>query len=233
MDVKAGPPWRPARSHPVLGRPSQAAWALAPWLLLACLGLCGCRNPAPTPAPHEPGAGETGAAALLPDRPFSPLTPQAQADIQALLARIPSAQPEQRMELATRLTRFGEAAVPQLMQALSDSDPALRITAAYVLGLLKDPRSFDALYRATFDRVEDVRFEAGTALLRGGDDRAVPLMIAGLEHPDPRVRARSLLVLKGRTGSTFDYRADASAQDRAAAVARWRAWYEQRAAGSR
>ncbi len=232
MEVNAGPPWRPAPLYPVRGARAGRACALPLGLLLTCLSLCGCAGaaPQPPPAPEKGGAQE---AAPLPDRPFAPLTPQAQADIQTLLARVPSAHPEERMELATRLTRFGEAAVPQLIQALSDGEPALRITAAYVLGLLKDPRSFDALYRATFDRVEDVRFEAGTALLRGGDDRAVPLMISGLEHPDPRVRARSLLVLKGRTGSTFDYRADASAQDRAAAVARWRAWYEQRATGSR
>lgn len=196
--------------------------------LVLLLAACGCAAPGPRAAPAGPSAPPGPAADQPGDRPFARLTPQAQADIGMLIGRIPNASPEQRMEIATRLLRFGEAAVPQLVQALSHPDPSVRITSAYLLGLLKDPRSLDALNRALSDPLEDVRFEAGTALLRAGDDRAVPLLIHGLEHPDPLVRARAITVLQGRTGSTLDFRPDATPEDRAAAVARWRAWYEQR-----
>lgn len=206
-------------------RPRATRAPLCGLFLLLLAG--GCAGAGPVPATRG-SAGPASAAGRPGDRPYAELTPQAQADIGMLIGRIPSASPEQRMEIATRLVRFGEAAVPQLVEGLSHPDPSVRITSAYLLGLLKDPRSLDALYRALSDPLEDVRFEAGTALLRAGDDRAVPLLIHGLEHPDPLVRARAITVLQGRTGSTLDFRPDATPEDRAAAVARWRAWYEQR-----
>jgi HEAT repeat protein len=103
--------------------------------------------------------------------------------------------------------------------------------AAYVLGVIKDPRSLDALHVAATGGAERLRFEAATSMLRMDDRRGLPPMIDGLESPDALVRARAILVLEENTGATMGYRADDRPADRAAAVARWRAWLRESGPG--
>jgi len=206
---------------------------LAPASLVLLLGLAACRGAAPSGGEgrspgSRPNSGSPTAQRSAKDRPFPQATPQLQGDLDALMGRLRSGTPEQRMETAGRLARFGEYAVPTLMDGLTSPDVPVRVTSAYVLGMIGDPRSYDALHRATYDSTIDVRYEAATALLRGGDDRGLPVLVHGLEDADPRVRAKAILVLHGRTGEDFGYRPDASPADRQAAVARWREWMSRR-----
>lgn len=164
------------------------------------------------------------------DRPFRLSTPQIQQDIRDLMERVPAANPWEWSQLSRKLAAYGEPAVPQLMANLEASDESVQLISAFVLGVIKDPRSLDALHRSTLRGGEKVRFEAATSMLRMGDRRGLGTMIDGLEHPDPLIRARAILVLKERTGETLGYKADDRPPDRAAAVARWRAWH-QRAGG--
>jgi HEAT repeat protein len=201
-------------------------------VLLLCLGAC--RGPGaqaqgdPKAAGGPQGKGGSPTKAGGKDRPFPEPSPQLRQDLDMLMARLATGTPEQRMDVAGRLARFGEYAVPRLMEGLSSPEVPVRVTCAYVLGMLADPRSYDALHRATFDPSQDVRYEAATALLRGGDDRGLAVLVRGLEDADPRVRAKAILVLHGRTGEDFGYRPDASPEDRRAAVARWREWMSRR-----
>jgi HEAT repeat protein len=68
-----------------------------------------------------------------------------------------------------------QAAVPALIAALEDADPAVRKTSAYALGSLRDPRSVEPLTLSLQDEVEDVRWNAaiGLALLGDGAGFAV------------------------------------------------------------
>ncbi len=160
------------------------------------------------------------------DRPYYMATPQIQQDIRDLMARVPAATPVEFNQIAGKLAAYGEPAVPQLVSTLKEqSGERSHIMSAYVLGMIKDPRSLNALHEATYNPSERVRFEAATSMLRMNDRRGFRTMIGGLEHQDPLVRARSILILEERTGTTMGYRADARPQDRAAAVSRWRAWH--------
>ena len=100
--------------------------------------------------------------------------------------------------------------------------------SAWILGLRGDRRALPALRRTTEDSVAFVALEAAAATVRLGDDAGFERLVGGLEEEDPRLRARSLMVLQARTGSSMDFRADDPAEDRAAAVARWRAWLRSR-----
>ena len=64
-------------------------------------------------------------------------------------------------------------------------------------------------------------------MVRLGDRRGLDRLIRGLEDPDPRLRAKCIDVLSHTVGQDFGYRPDARPDERAAAVARWRAWAAQ------
>lgn len=198
-------------------------------LLSACC--CPPEKSSPRRAEGFPTKGAEAAKNCKPppkDRAFYMATPQIQQDIHELLSRVPSATPREWGSLARKLSLYGEPAVPPLVASLREqSGERIHIMAAFVLGMIKDPRSLTALNEARFNPSERVRFEAATSMLRMGDHRGLETMIGGLENADPLVRARSILVLEERTSETFGYRADARPGDRAAAVSRWRAWLAQ------
>jgi hypothetical protein len=88
---------------------------------------------------------------------------------------------------AHALGRIGEAAVPQLTQALSDPNPLVRKRAADVLARI-GPDAKDAvpaLIRALGDRDEQVRKAATRALgeIGPGAAEAVPRLIEALREP--------------------------------------------------
>ena len=162
------------------------------------------------------------------DRPYYQGTRQQQQDIAKLIERLSDPNPRTRYETVSKISRYGEPAIPQLVGALKHSDPDIRTTAAFGLGMMKDPRAYDALAAALGDPSEQVRFEAATALVRNRDGRGLSLLVNGLESEDPRVRMQCIRILKKNTGETFDYKPDGRPEDRAAAVARWRAWIQTR-----
>lgn len=67
-------------------------------------------------------------------------------------------------------------AVPSLLGALEDADPAVRKMAAYALGSLHDPRALQPLLDALDDTVEDVRWNVAIALAQQGDATGYPIL---------------------------------------------------------
>ncbi len=198
--------------------------AALPWLavsLVLVLAACQQNRKPPGPSAEEKAAAEEKARK---DREFYRGTLAAQQDIRDLFARVEGAAPHQWAELARKLVAYGEPAVPQMIANLSSHQKSVAVMAAYCLGMIQDPRALDALADAMATPHEQLRYEAATSMLRMGDRRGLPTMIDALENPDPLVRARAILVLKERTGGTMGYTADGRPEDRAAAVARWRAW---------
>jgi hypothetical protein len=61
-----------------------------------------------------------------------------------------------------------------------------------------------------------------------GDREVLPLLVDQLDDPDADVRMYAILSLRKLTGQTLGYRFYADPADRAAAVARWRAWLADR-----
>jgi len=192
-----------------------------PVLALLLAAGCQAQEPPGVDAISRPGKEATAREG---DRPYYRGTPKVREDIRDLMSRVPGASPQVWADVARKLTGYGEPAVPQLVANLESSDHEVQVMSAYVLGMIRDPRSLDALGRATLDPHLTVRYEAATAMLRMGDRRGLSTMIDALESPDPLVRARAILVLRENTGETFGYKADDKPEDRAAALARWRAW---------
>jgi HEAT repeat protein len=58
------------------------------------------------------------------------------------------------------------------------------------------------------------------------DEVVVPSLIERLDDPDSVVRLTSFDELKRRTGQDFGYKPWHDAQERAAAIGQWRAWWE-------
>ncbi len=159
-----------------------------------------------------------------PDRTYYLGTPALRQDVRDLFARVEGAAPHQWAGIAQKLVSYGEPAVPQMVANLASHQDSVQLMAAYCLGMIQDPRSLSALDAARRSSSPSVRYEAATSMLRMGDRRGLPTMIDGLEDSDPLVRGRAILVLKARTGNTMGFEPQGRADDRQAAVARWRAW---------
>src|SRR5438445_3066210 len=69
------------------------------------------------------------------------------------------------------------AAGPPIAKKLEAQDPAIRRTAAYVLGAVKDPRTIRDLKIALNDSSEDVRWNAAIALAQLNDDPGSDLLM--------------------------------------------------------
>jgi HEAT repeat protein len=82
----------------------------------------------------------------------------------------------------------GAPAVPALMDALAERQPALRLAACQALGDIGDPQAVPALIRMLGDSDAGVRFAACRALGAIGDPRAVPALAQRLNDPNSDVR---------------------------------------------
>jgi hypothetical protein len=87
------------------------------------------------------------------------------------------------------------------------------------------PRNF----RAMNNPAPVIRSGAVGLLEDQPDQIAIPAWIARLEDPDAVVRMLANEGLKGRTRQDFGFVPWAEPQDRAPAVARWRAWWQSKA----
>lgn len=124
--------------------------------------------------PVTPGGGAArNANAAAPQPTTSPIEPYEQWDMPETAAKA--------------LGRIGQAAVPQLSQALDDPNPLVRRRAAEILARI-GPDAKDAvpaLIRALGDRDEEVRKAATRALgeIGPGAADAVPVLIEVLREP--------------------------------------------------
>jgi hypothetical protein len=85
----------------------------------------------------------------------------------------------------------GAPAAPALIQALGDSDWAVRRASAEALGDLGDPQAVPALIKALGNGDRDVRRAAAEALGKLGDPQAVPALIQALGDRSENVRRAS------------------------------------------
>lgn len=89
-----------------------------------------------------------------------------------------------------------EAATAELVALTTHDDPGLRKTAVHALGSFSSAEAIAALHGALGDPVEDVRWNAATALARRGDSVAVPVLEQML---DRELLARSEAVTPEQT----------------------------------
>ncbi|MGE0193573.1 MAG: HEAT repeat domain-containing protein [Planctomycetota bacterium] len=213
----------PSRSVPLL-----LALALGPGaaLIVGCHAAPSANAPRIEGSDYAPPPGEG-------DRPIYLGTDRMQERVRERLAAASTCGEAERQRIAIDLLRLGEPAVAPLIEALADPDPGVRVLACFVLGQLRDARALDALAARLDDPAQGVRHEAATALLRNGDRRGVDVLLAALEDGDCLVRARAIQVLHEVTGETYGFVANGRADDRAAALCRWRAWRARTEAAGR
>ncbi|MDP6443508.1 MAG: HEAT repeat domain-containing protein [Pirellulaceae bacterium] len=87
------------------------------------------------------------------------------------------------------LASIGEPAVQPLIDAMLDKEVRQdrRACCAQTLGMLKDPRSYDALIQAVADEHQGLRLQAGMALRRIGDP-VFDKLAAVIDDENPHVR---------------------------------------------
>lgn len=109
-----------------------------------------------------------------------------------LLIALKSPNMQVRLSAIDALESMGESAVPALIQALKDSDPAVRSGSASALGHIRPTTSamIAALIEALRDDSEGVCHSAGYALGAIGPEAraAIPSLIRALRHPSAKVR---------------------------------------------
>ncbi|HVC79123.1 MAG TPA: HEAT repeat domain-containing protein [Chloroflexota bacterium] len=89
---------------------------------------------------------------------------------------------------------LGEAAVPRLVEALSDRQPAVAINAATQLGQLRSPESFAPLLALAQDESQPsaVRGVAAASLGNLRDSRALPFLAGLVDTDDPELLAGAI-----------------------------------------
>ncbi|PKL63068.1 MAG: HEAT repeat domain-containing protein [Methanomicrobiales archaeon HGW-Methanomicrobiales-2] len=86
--------------------------------------------------------------------------------IGALIPLLHDGESAERMTAAKALAGIGPAALPELLIALGDPDPRLRMWAAYTLGMIGDKGAVPALMSALEDGDPGVAKWAAAALRR-------------------------------------------------------------------
>ncbi len=182
-----------------LSRGRLAAWALA---VLAALvvALSGCGQAAPEkpkPTVKEILAARASVEAEKPSQPATISTTTAPAGVSLSLYRSWGV----KETAVDALGRIGEAAVPQLIAALSDADPRVRAQAGRALARIGPPakEAVPILTQRLDDPDEDVRQAAARALGQIGPAAAdaVPALVSLIESTDGRAAEASTHIPAG------------------------------------
>lgn len=92
----------------------------------------------------------------------------------------------------------GNDAVPILENALEDRESSVRIAAADALAKVNGPKSAEKLLKAVGQNDFQFNYVAGTTLV-GLAPKSPPVLLQGLDSPNPNVQAVSARVLRGTT----------------------------------
>jgi len=134
-------------------------------------------------------------------QPVSPKPP-----LDELIGRLSE---EDNSETIWQITRYGDKAVPKLLELLSSDDGELRFSAALALGIMKRPEAAAELRRAlteehgelTAHRAVPRRIAAAILLGMIGDKEAVPDLLKILREPDIDPHSATFLIKAlGRIG---------------------------------
>lgn len=157
-------------------------------------------------------------------------------------------------KLAFELRKFGKRAVLALIEALKKPDPdyhtrveqvfsgllvedatplllpslkdlSLRISAARILGNLKNYSVVDELSGYLSHDDDDFVFALAEALVKLKDKRGVPVLIDFLKKSDPNKRAIVFNLLNKITGVTLDYKYYSESPELIEGTKRWEEWW--------
>lgn len=166
--------------------------------------------------------------------PWLEPSPNLRQQIDDRVERLPWTHGIERVELIRWFALVGEPAYPALLELATDPRPDVAGAALAALGATGDSRLVQSLRELSWSYrlPKGVQLERARALVRLGDWTEMPALIDGLEDEELMTRALCSKTLSDLTHERFDYDPRASAEERAAAVARWRAWWTERSADS-
>jgi hypothetical protein len=128
----------------------------------------------------------------------------------------------------------GEPAYGALLELAGDVDVRIASFGLATLAAQRDSRLLAPL-RAAVPQPADgpLRLEYARTLVALGDWSEVPTLLDALTSEDVRVRGSAFKALREATGEAHGFHPQASAEERAAAVERWRTWWTARASDPR
>jgi HEAT repeat protein len=183
--------------------------------LALAFAFVGCKSS----EPEEKSADERGFAEST-----NPMVP---ARIQARVDNIRYQRGTTLITNLERLVAYGQPAIPICVEGLKSDDAMTRMGCAYVLGRIGDTRTVPDLETTLQDPVDYVRYEAASQLGNMGSKSGYGVLVEGLESDRVEYRFKCFEALRELSGQTFDYVHNAPDEERAAAVAKWKAWLEQ------
>lgn len=164
--------------------------------------------------------------------PWLAPSPTLAEDIQQQAERLPWTHGYERVEIIHWFASVGEPAYPTLLAMVDDPRPDVAGSALAALGATGDSRLVEPLREIPWPTESEIELalERARTLLRLGDWSMVPHLIDGMEDERVMIRALSSQALYEATHQRFQYDANATPEERAASITRWREWWASRQA---
>jgi HEAT repeat protein len=124
-----------------------------------------------------------------------------------LISNLTNSDLTQRLNAQYNLIIRGRPAAPALLEALRDSDPHLRSSAAHVLAVIADPSTAEGLAAALDDDEDPVRWVAAEGLVALGSVglQAALHVLLGADSVSPQLKAAVRhILLRVRDGEGMD-----------------------------
>lgn len=189
-----------------------------PVFLVAVLCLAACQTTTDQPR-HE-----------VPDSPWLQPSPLLRARIAENVERLPWTHGTERLELIRWFAAVGEPAYDELLELAQDPRTDVAASALAALGATRDQRLVTSIHALEWPAgmPPELQLERARTLLFLGDWSEVPVLIRGLESDDLGTRALAGYALYRVTGDRLGFDPQAPPEERSAAVARWRDWWQGR-----
>ncbi len=145
-----------------------------------------------------------------------------------MIAQLPWAGQEERVELIRWFAQVGEPAYPRLLELAQDPRRDVAGVALAALGATGDQRLVESVQRLSLpdEASTDLVLERARTLMRLGDWGQVPVLIDGLESESWWMRAVAADALHEGTKERHGFHPRGTDEERAAAVVRWRSWWQ-------
>jgi diguanylate cyclase (GGDEF)-like protein len=174
-------------------------------------------------------AQKEGGNRVVADEEYVPRSAQGLPSYEHLIEDIRSGGELEQIKAYQSLREAGGRAAPALLEALHDSNPAVRRYCAWALGILAAKNAAPELVKLLKDSDRDVRSVVAWALGRIEDPEAVPDLIASVADEDAQVRAAAALSHSTLTGGSVKPNVTGTPEELKAECEKWRKfWADQK-----
>ncbi len=148
-------------------------------------------------------------------------------EVDALMPLLRDSDPAKRKEASKKLEAMGPKAVPRLLELFNEESNEVKLRIIGLFVLIKDERALPLLRSLVYHNVLSLRCRAAWALGEIPHRLNVPPLIDALSDPNGDMRFFAITSLQKLTGLRLGFEPNGSEESRAAAVARWKEWWEK------